>query len=268
MVNVQVEAAIQKLAFVLSGVFTVAQAQAVQIEVIKVGQKAGTDTVIFKGFLEDYLEFNAQLEMGTFVLDTNTMLGSVMLARNNSLFVGQGDNLTINLTSLIATMVVNVYGVETKSAGRSYSKLSPINISGISPRRVTVNFQDYLFIPNDGTVTVVELYYKGRSVRLTLAEMQAINRDLRGLISPNYNATVYAGFVNWLGVNLKDVIELELTPSSSNVNTTFYMVDEQVIFTMENGNVVKVNENVQLIKERKKDFTRISNPGGNTGTIR
>jgi len=261
-VNVQVEAAIQKLFFQFTGVATLAQMQAVTVEVLKVGQEMGTDQLVFSGFLEDYLEMNAQQENGTFVVAANTMIGNLMLARDNSLFTSQGDNLTLNIRGLIATMVVNVYGLETKAVGRSYTKFSPVNVSGISPRRITVGYQDFVYIPNDGTVDVLELYYKGRSVRMELAELQAINRDLRSVISPNYGGAVFAGFVNWLGINLRDVVELQVTPSSTNTNTTVYMQDAQVVLTGTNGEVVKINGNQTIADNGKASFGKPVNPGG------
>jgi len=261
-VNVQIESAIQKLFFQITGVATLAQMQAVTVEVLKVGQEGGTDQLVFAGNLEDYLEMNAQQENGTFTVAANTMIGNLMICRDNSLIANQGDNLTLNLKNLITTMIVNVYGLETKAVGRSYTKFSPVNVSGLSPRNVNVGFQDYLYIPNDGTIEVVELYYKGRAVRYEQAELQAINRDLRSVISPNYGGAVFAGFVNWLGINLLDVMQVQLTPSQTNVNTTVYFADAQVVVTLENGSSMKLNGNSAVADGGKRSFAKPVNPGG------
>jgi len=262
--NVQVEAAIQKLVFVLGGVGTLAQLQAVTIEVRKVGQQEGTSTLIFEGPLQNYIEMDAQLENGTFQVFANNLIGSVTIARDNSMYIGQGDNLTLNIKNLIATMTVNVYGLETKMISRSYAKFMPMNIPGIAPKRQKVTFEDVLFVPNDGTITEVQVMYKGRTVTYQLAELQAINRSVRSVISPNYGGAVYAGFVNWLGFNLKDVVEIELQPSNTNVNTNFYMVDAMVIME-EQGRVMIVNKNPALVDSTKKDFGGVKNVGVMSG---
>lgn len=258
--NVQIEAAIQKLFFSITGVATLAQMQAVKIEVRKVGQESGTDQLIFQGFLEDYIEMNAQMENGTFTVAANELLGNVVIARQNSMYVGQGDNLTLFITGLIATMVVNVYGLETKAVGRSYAKFMPQNIPGIAPIRRKVTLEDVLYIPNDGTVDVVELMYKGRTVTYQQAELQAICRDLRSVISPNYGGAVFVGFVNWLGISLKDVMEVQVTPNAANVNTTFYMVDEVVVIEDAAGKVMKLNSAASIVSGAKGDYSAVRNP--------
>lgn len=261
-VNIQVDAAIQKLFISITGVATVAQLQAVQIEVLKVGNRGGTDQLVFQGALEDYAEMNAQMEIGaTFSLFTNTFLGNVVLGMDNSVDTGGGDNLIVNIRSLIATMVLNVYGLETKRVGASYTKMMPVNVSGIGPRRQKITYENVIFIPNDGTIIALEVFYKGRSVRMDLAELQAINRDLRSIISPNYNAAVYAGFVNWLMYSLKDAVEVQVIPSGANTNTTYYLIDQQLVFVTDNGNRQKANGNPGLIDSTKGNYGGVKNPG-------
>jgi len=257
-----VEAAIQKIHVEITGTATLAQMQAVEIEVRKVGSGQGTSQVVFRGMVEDYLEMNAQMENGTFQVAsgaTGGMIGNIMLAKDNSVYVGQGDNLIVFMYGLITTMVINLWGLETKAIGKSYSKFSPQNIPGSAPVRRTIVLEDALFIPNDASVIKVQLMYKGRTVEYELAEMQAINRDLRSVIATNYGGAVYAGFVNWLGISLKDVMEVEITPALANVNTTFYLVDDHAVM-VKYGRTVVLADKPALVNSVKPDYGVLVQP--------
>jgi len=255
--NVQIESAIQKLSFVITGVFTLAQAQAVKIKITRQGQNTGTSSIVFESFLEDLLEMNAQMENGTFVVAANTMVGSLLLARDHALYVGQGNTLNLQITSLIATMVVEVFAVEAKAVGMGFAKWMPNNVAGQAPVQRDIALEDALFIPNDGTIERVEIAYKGRTVTYELDEMRAINRDIRGVISTNYGGAVYAGFVNWLGISMKDVVRINVIPSAANTNTIFYLVDNEAVIEYD-GRLVRANDIPAVVNMAKKDFSTMA----------